>query len=126
MATVWVKRAGEAGVQYVDLIDLDMKQLTVSRLKDLWLVREKDESAAPGRVTLKLVRKGVGKPTAEEEDDAQPLEDPSLSLEAAGVEPGSWLLAVVLARPTGMLAATPPAVSARLSDNISAGFEADC
>jgi hypothetical protein len=49
----------------------------------------------PSLVTLRLVASGARKPTAEEEQAAVELDDPSLTLAAAGVTGTAWLLACV-------------------------------
>lgn len=52
-------------------------------------------TARPSQVSLRLVKKGGGVPTAAEEKLATPLDDPSATLLGAGVSNNSWLLLVV-------------------------------
>jgi hypothetical protein len=67
-------------------------QQTVSKFIARWVAEEKLD-ARPSLVTLRLVRCGSRKPTAEEEEAAVVLDDPSLSLGESGVTSTSWLLA---------------------------------
>ncbi len=58
-------------------------------------VSEKKLDIDPSFVTLRLVKRGPGKPDVAEEEQAEPLE-PRLTLREAGVADGSSLLAAVV------------------------------
>jgi len=88
--TVWVKRMDVQGAQYGDFAEVDL-QLSVSAFKARWVAEEKLD-VRPSLVTLRLVWCGSRKPTAEEEAAAVELDDPRLTLAAAGVTDGCSLL----------------------------------
>jgi hypothetical protein len=90
-----------AGAQYADVKDVDLQQ-SVSDFKRHWVAQAKLD-VDPSLVTLRLVKRGAGKPTAMQEEKAKPLDDPSLSLAEAKVTGTAWVLAFV----AGMFAATP-------------------
>ena len=91
--TVWVKRMDVAGAQYVDVENVDLEQ-TVSKFKSRWVAQEKLD-VDPSLVSLRLVKCGSRKPSAEEEKQAVELDDPRLSLAEAGITDGYSLLAFV-------------------------------
>ena len=91
--TVWVKRMDVAGARYVDLENVDLEQ-TVSKFIARWVAQEKLD-ASPSLVSLRLVKCGARKPSAEEEKQAVELDDPRLSLADAGVTDGCSLLAFI-------------------------------
>ena len=82
-----------AGTQYAEFEDVD-PQLTVSKFKARWAAQE-ELNVRPSRVTLRLVACGARKPSAAEEAAAAELDDPSLTLAAAGVTGTAWMLAKV-------------------------------
>jgi len=98
--TVWVKRNDVEGARYVAVKDLDVLQ-TVDDFIARWVAQEQLD-VRPSLVTLRLVKRGAGKPTAKQEAKAKALDDPSLSLAEAKVTGTAWLLAFV----AGMFAAT--------------------
>ena len=59
-----------------------------------WVAQEKLD-AAPSLVSLRLVKCGARKPSAEEEKQAVELDDPSLSLGDVNITGTAWLLAFV-------------------------------
>ena len=91
--TVWVKRMDVTGAQYVEVEKVDLEQ-TVSKFKARWVAQEQ-LGVRPSLVTLKLVKRGAGKPTPTQEAKAKTLGDPSLSLAQAKVTGTTWLLAFV-------------------------------
>jgi len=91
--TVWVKRMDVPGAQYVSVKGVDLQQ-TVDDFKARWVAQAKLD-VDPSLVTLRLVKRGAGKPTAKQEEKAKPLDDPSLSLAQAKVTDTAWLLAFV-------------------------------
>ena len=92
-ATVWVKRMDVEGARYAAVRDVDL-QLTVDDFTARWLVQAKLDVDA-SLVTLRLVACGAHKPEASEEKEALELDDPRVTLAAAGVEDGFSLLAFV-------------------------------
>jgi hypothetical protein len=94
---VWVKRMDVLGAQYVAVKGVDAQQL-VDDFKARHVAEEKLD-VRPSLVTLRLVRCGSRKPTAEEEAAAVVLDDPRLTLAAAGVTDGCSLLAFVAGSP---------------------------
>jgi len=90
LRTVWVKRMDVQGARYSELDDVDLQQ-TVSKLTARWVALAKLD-VDPSLVTLRLVRCGSRKPTTEDEKAAVVLDDPRLSLVAAGVTEGCSLL----------------------------------
>ena len=91
--TVWVKRMDVAGAQYVSVKSVNC-ETTVDDFKSRWVAQEKLD-AAPSLVSLRLVKCGSRKPSAEEEKQAVELDDPRLSLAEAGVTDGCSLLAFI-------------------------------
>ena len=81
------------GAQYAEVEDVDLQQ-TVSKFKARWVAQAKLE-LDPSLVTLRLVACGARKPKALEEKEALELDDPRLTLGAAGVEDGFSMLAFV-------------------------------
>jgi hypothetical protein len=94
---MWVKRMDVLGAQYGDSAEVDL-QLSVSAFKARWVAQAKLD-VDPSLVTLRLVLCGSRKPTAEEEEAAVVLDDPRLTLAAAGVTDGCSLLAFVAGSP---------------------------
>ena len=92
--TVWVRRMDVADAQFVAVKDVDALQ-TVSKFKARWLAQAKLD-VDPSLVTLRLVKRGTGKPTPKQETNAKELDDPSLSLAEAKVADSAWLLANVV------------------------------
>jgi hypothetical protein len=90
---VWVKRMDVLGAQYVAVKGVDAQQL-VDDFKTRYVAEEKLD-VRPSLVTLRLARSDSRKPTAEEEAAAVELDDPSLTLAAAGVTGTAWMLAKV-------------------------------
>jgi hypothetical protein len=94
---VWVKRMDVLGAQYVAVKGVDAQQL-VDDFKARYVAQAKLD-VDPSLVTLRLVWCGSRKPTAEEEEAAVVLDDPSLSLGESGVTGTAWLLAFVAGSP---------------------------
>ena len=90
---MWVKRTDVAGARYVAVKDVDGQQ-TVDDFIARWILQEQLD-VRPSLMTLKLVKRGAGKPTAKQETNAKMLDDPSLSLAEAKVTGTAWLLADV-------------------------------
>ncbi len=99
--TVWVKRMDVADAQYVAVKGVDLQQ-TVDDFKARWIAQTKLD-VDPSLVTLRLVKRGAGKPTPTQEAKAKALDDPSLNLAEAKVTGTAWLLAFV----AGVFAAAP-------------------
>ena len=99
--TVWVKRTDVTGARYVAVKDVDGQQ-TVDDFIARWILQEQLD-VRPSLMTLKLVKRGAGKPTTKQEGKAKVLDDPSLSLAEAKVTGTAWLLAFV-AGTEGLLA----------------------
>ena len=91
--TVWVKRMDVAGARYVAVREVDML-VTVDGFIARWVAQAKLD-VDPSLVTLRLVKCGARKPSAEEEQLAVELDDPRLSLDEAGITDGCSLLAFV-------------------------------
>jgi hypothetical protein len=113
--TVWVKRMDVAGARYVAVKGVDTLE-TVDDFIARWIAQEQLD-VRPSLVTLRLVKRGAGKPTAKQEEKAKPLDDPSLSLAEVKVTGTAWLLAFV----AGTLhprraSALPPADGTRSRD----------
>ena len=89
--TVWVKRKDVAGAQYVAVKCVDLQQ-TVDDFKARWVAQAKLD-VDPSLVTLRLVKRGTGKPTPTQEAKAKVLDDPRLTLGSAGLTDGCSLLA---------------------------------
>ena len=92
--TVWVKRMDVVGARYAEVEDVDLQQ-TVSKFTARWMAQAKLD-VDPSLVTLRLVACGARKPSAAEEAAAAVLDDPRLTLAAAGVNAGCSLLAYVV------------------------------
>ena len=90
---MWVKRTDVAGARYVAVKDVDGQQ-TVDDFIARWILQEQLD-VRPSLMTLKLVKRGAGKPTPTQEAKAKVLDDPSLSLAEAKVTGTAWLLAFV-------------------------------
>jgi hypothetical protein len=97
--TLWVKRTDVEGSQYTQLRAVDPSFL-VDDLKARW-VSDKKLDVDPSLVTLRLVKRGPGVPTAAEEANSTLLADPSATLRGAGVADGTWLLACFAGAPPG-------------------------
>jgi hypothetical protein len=69
-------------------------QETVDDFTARWVAQVKLDMD-PSLVTLRLVKRGAGKPTAKQEAKAKVLDDPSLSLAEAKVTGTAWLLLFV-------------------------------
>ena len=91
--TVWVKRMDVSGARYDIVKNVDTGQL-VAEFIARWTAQEKLD-AAPSLVTLRLVKCGARKPSAEEEKQAVELDDPSLNLADADITETAWLLAFI-------------------------------
>ena len=91
--TVWVKRMDVTGARYDFIKNVDPQEL-VAELIARWVAQAKLD-VDPSLVTLRLVKRGAGKPTAKQEAKAKVLDDPSLSLAEAKVTGTAWLLAFV-------------------------------
>ena len=81
------------GARYAEVEDVDLQQ-SVSKFTARWVVEE-GLTVRPSLVTLRLVACGPRKPSEEEEAAAAVLDDPRLTLAAAGVNDGCSLLAYV-------------------------------
>ena len=91
--TVWVKRTDVTGARYAEVENVDPEQ-TVSKFIALWIKQEQLD-VRPSLVTLRLVKRGAGKPKPTEEAKATELDDPSMSLAEAKITGTAWLLAFV-------------------------------
>ena len=94
--TVWVKREGVPGLQYVAIKGVDVLE-TVDDLKARWVAKAKLD-VDPSLVTLRLVESSAAEPTPDEEAIAKnKAEDlrPRLTLAAAGLTDGCSLLVFV-------------------------------
>jgi hypothetical protein len=96
--TLWLKRTDVEGARYDLIKHVDPGQL-VAELIARW-VSDKKLDVDPSLVTLRLVKRGAGVPTASEEAQAAPLE-PRLTLREADVVDGSSLLACIAGAPPG-------------------------
>ena len=90
---VWVKRMDVAGARYDIVKNVDTGQL-VAEFIARWVAQAKLD-VDPSLVSLRLVKCGARKPSAEEEKQAVELDDPRLSLAEAGITDGCSLLAFV-------------------------------
>jgi hypothetical protein len=97
--TLWVKRTDVEGARYDLVKHVDPEQL-VAELIARW-VSDKKLDVEPSLVSLRLVKCGPGKPIPVEEDAAEELDDPSLTLAGAGITRTAWLLAFMAAAPPG-------------------------
>ena len=88
-----------AGAQYVAVKGVDVLQ-TVDDFKARWVAQAKLD-VRPSLVTLRLVKCGAREPSDGEEAQAEALDDPRLTLDAASFTDGCSLLAFV----AGMLGA---------------------
>ena len=91
---MWVKRTDVAGTRYAELEDVDLEQ-TVDDFTARWVAQAKLD-VRPSLVTLRLVQCGARKPEVGDEAKADVLDDPSLTLAAAGFTDGCSLLADVV------------------------------
>jgi len=82
-----------AGAQYVSVKSVNC-ETTVDDFKSRWVAQAKLDVDS-SLVTLRLVKCGVRKPSAEEEKQAAELDDPSLSLGDVNITGTAWLLAFV-------------------------------
>jgi hypothetical protein len=96
--TLWLKRTDVEGARYDLSKHVEPGQL-VAELIARW-VSDKKLDVDPSLVTLRLVKRGPGVPTASEEAQAAPLE-PRLTLREAGLADGSSLLACIAGAPPG-------------------------
>jgi hypothetical protein len=113
--TVWVKRMDVTGARYDFIKNVDPQEL-VAELIARWVAQAKLD-VDPSLVTLRLVKRGAGKPTAKQEEKAKPLDDPSLSLAEVKVTGTAWLLAFVAGTLHPRCAsALPPADGTRSRD----------
>ena len=95
-----MRLAGVSGARFAETEHVDLRQ-TVSKFIQFWAVGVLP-GIHPSLVTLRLVSCDARKPSAEAEEEAVVLDDPSLSLAEAGVCAGTaWLLAFVAAAPPG-------------------------
>ena len=108
--TVWVKRMDVADAQYVEVENLDLEQ-TVSKFKARWVAQEQLD-VRPSLVTLRLVKCGARKPEIVDEAKAEVLDDPRLTLAAAGLTDGCSLLAFVAGTKTERLSTSMDAPGA--------------
>jgi hypothetical protein len=108
--TVWVKRMDVADAQYVEVENVDLQQ-TVSKFKARWLAQAKLD-VDPSLVTLRLVKCGARKPEIVDEAKAEVLDDPRLTLAAAGLTDGCSLLAFVAGTKTERLSTSMDAPGA--------------
>ena len=99
--TVWVKRMDVADAQYVAVKGVDLEQ-TVSKFITRWVAQAKLD-VDPSLVTLRLVKCGARKPEIVDEAKAEVLDDPRLTLAAAGLTDGCSLLAFVAGTKTERL-----------------------
>ena len=90
--TVWVKRMDLAGARYVAVREVDL-QATVDGFIARWVAQAKLD-VDPSLVTLRLVKCGARKPSAEEEKQAVDI-DPFDTLAVAGVSDNCKLLAFI-------------------------------
>ena len=97
--TVWVKRTDVAGARYVAVKDVDGQQ-TVDDFIARWILQEQLD-VRPSLVTLRLVNCGARKPAIVDEAEAEMLDDPRLTLAAAGLTDGCSLLAFVVGSKAG-------------------------
>jgi hypothetical protein len=95
--TLWVKRTDVEGAQYASVKGVDVLQ-TVDDFIARW-VSDKKLDVEPSLVTLRMVKRGPGVPTAAEESNSTLLADPSATLRGAGVADGTWLLACIAGAP---------------------------
>jgi hypothetical protein len=95
--TLWVKRTDVQGARYDLIKHVDPGQL-IAELIARW-VSDKKLDVEPSLVTLRMVKRGPGVPTAAEESNSTLLADPSATLRGAGVADGTWLLACIAGAP---------------------------
>ena len=79
------------GAQYAEVLAVDL-EISVSAFKACWMAQAKLDTD-PSLVTLRLARCDSRKPSAQDEEAAVVLDDPRLTLAAAGVTDGCSLLA---------------------------------
>ena len=90
--TLWVKRMDVAGAQYVSVKSVNC-ETTVDDFKSRWVAQAKLD-VDPSLVSLRLVKCGARKPSAEEEKQAVDI-DPFDTLAVAGVSDNCKLLAFI-------------------------------
>ena len=90
---MWVKRTDVLGARYDFMKNVDPQEL-VAELIARWMAKAKLD-VDPSLVTLRLVKRGAGKPKPTEEAKATELDDPSMSLAEAKITGTAWLLAFV-------------------------------
>jgi hypothetical protein len=124
--TVWVRPVNSPDTQFSAVKDVDCRQ-SVDDFKVRWLAQAKRD-VDPSLASLYLVPCGSRKPTAEEEKGAVLLDDPRLSLAAAGVTDGCSLLAFIAGVSAASFASPQPANSAvgvvSVSDDFAKGLAA--
>lgn len=86
-----MKRTDVPSAQYAELAEVDLQVTSVSAFKTRWMSTAKVD-VDPSFVKLRQVRCGSRKPAPEEEAAAVELDDPSLTLAAAGIADTAWLL----------------------------------
>ena len=91
--TVWVKRTDVTGARYDFIKNVDPQEL-VAELIARWVAQAKLD-VDPSLVTLRLLKCGACKPEVDDEAKADVLDDPRLTLAAAGLINGCSLLAFV-------------------------------
>ena len=91
--TVWVKRMDVVGAQYVSVKSVNC-ETTVDDFKSRWVAQAKLDVDS-SLVSLRLVKCGARKPSAEEEKQAVELDDPSLNLADSNITETAWLLAFI-------------------------------
>ena len=100
------------GARYVAVKGVDLQE-TVDDFTARWVAQVKLDMD-PSLVTLRLVKRGAGKPTAKQEAKAKVLDDPSLSLAKAKVTGTAWLLAFVAGTDIERLSARVDSPGARM------------
>ena len=94
--TLWVKPMHTPDASFVATKGVDVRSELVDDLRTRVATRL---GVHPYLLKLSLAPCGARKPTAEQEKGAVELDDPSLTLEAAGITGTSWLLAFVAGSP---------------------------
>ena len=98
------------GARYADVENVDLEQ-TVSKFITRWVAQAKLD-VDPSLVTLRLVKCGARKPEIVDEAKAEVLDDPRLTLAAAGLTDGCSLLAFVAGTKTERLSTSMDAPGA--------------
>jgi len=94
-----VKRLDVPGARFSEVEDVDLQQTTVSKFTKSWAA-DVLLGVHPSLITLRLVSCAGDEPTADDELAAKVLQ-PRLTLAAAGITDGCWLLASVAGTPPG-------------------------